>query len=204
MKPTIVAVSILVAAFAIAGPEDGPGAPAPAAPSRILVFDLQRAIEKCDEANAKNEELSQKKAAAQKSLNDEMNPLKEKVQRLKAKSLAEADEEFFAELREVNKKMGELQGRAEEHNARTGHELVMNVQGRWREAKTIGLEILKERGGEILLISRTGPLTLGTEDLLTQEIMLRRAFVRDEAQQDITEEVIRRMNKQFAERAGGR
>jgi Skp family chaperone for outer membrane proteins len=179
--------------FALAGCQDL------TAPS-VLVFDLQRAVENCDEAREVIEELARKRAEEQKVIDQRRKEMSEQQAALKKKAMQDLTEEDLKKIRELNERIGALTGQAEEFNVRIGLRLLSQSQGLWQDAQKFAKEIMKERGAEVVVLTRAGPLRIGNDEQLSQEYLLRRAVVADEKAQDITEEVIARMNADYKAR----
>lgn len=166
------------------------------APS-VLVLDLQRAVETCDEAREVTEELARKRAEEQKAIDQQRKELSEQQAALKKKAIQDLVEEDVKKIRELNERIGALTGQAEEFNVRISLRLMSQYQALWQDAQRFAREIMKERAAEVVILSRTGLLRLGNDDQLSQEYLLRRAIPADEKAQDITEEVIVRMNADY-------
>jgi hypothetical protein len=61
---------------------------------------------------------------------------------------------------------------------------------------------MKERGAEIVLLTKTGPFEVGSDRDFEQELVMRRVLCCDDAL-DITDEVIKRMNAWYKEHRNG-
>lgn len=187
MKPWI---PVVLVPFALSGCGDL------TAPS-VLVLDLQRAVETCDEAREVTEELARKRAEEQKAIDQQRKELSEQQAALKKKAIQDLVDEDIKKIRELNERIGALTGQAEEFNVRISLRLMSQYQALWQDAQRFAREIMKERGAEVVILSRTGLLRLGNDDQLSQEYLLRRAIPADEEAQDITEDVIGRMNADY-------
>ncbi len=191
MNPSVFACCALLASLAFSGPQAGPS---------ILVLDLQRVIETCDEARDVNNDLVKKKVEEQRVIDDQRRALSEQVAALKKRNANEVDEKFFQEIRDLNEKMGKLSGRADETNARIGHTIMMKRRGLWQDALKFAREELAQRGATAIVFSRTGPIQFNNEEEVAQEYVYRRALFSDEQAADITPEVLRRMNEAYKAR----
>jgi len=191
MNRSVFASCALLASLAFAAPEGG---------SAILVLDLQRAIETCDEARDVNNDLVKQKVEVQREIDKERQALAEQVAKLKKRGIEEMDERFFQEIRELNEQMGRLSGRADETNARIGHKIMQKRRGLWLDALKFARQILEEKEASVIFFTRVGGIQFSNEEEVAQEYVYRRAVVAREETADITGEVLRRMNEAYQAR----
>jgi len=173
--------------------------PKPAKPkSGILVVSLMRAIDESDEGREILAKLREEQASKNQELTEQAQKLQEKVRELRQAKPADRDEAYYKELKkametsahlEMEKRLFEMT--KQDELARAMQQLLIGAQ---QEARTI----MKERGAEIVLLTKTGPIELTTDQDVQQEFALRRVLCADDSI-DITDEVIARMNKWYKE-----
>lgn len=181
---------LAVAAFA----QDGKQKDKPK--SMILVVDMMRAIDESDEGRAVIATLKQEMAAQKQRYTEEKAKLQEKVKVLLAAKAADRTPEYYRDLEETMEKNAKIEMENNLFMAKTGDELNRATQQLLQGVQQEARAVMKKRGAEMVLMTKTGPIELATDEDQKQELLMRRVLCYD-ASVDITAEVIQRMNEWY-------
>ncbi len=164
--------------------------------SGILVIHMLRAIDESEEGRDVIAKLREEKATQNQRYTDDMAKLQEKVKFLREAKPQDRTPEYYKELEQAMETYARLEMDKNIFGARKGDELSRALQqllmGVQQEARTV----MKERGAEIVLLSKVGPIDVATEVDFQQEMLMRRVLCHEE-EIDITDEVIARMNEWY-------
>lgn len=166
--------------------------------SGILVVNMFRAIEECDEGRAVVSRLKEERVKETQRYADEMQKLQEKVKELREKKTQDHDLAYYKELEQAMSTYARLEMEKNLFAVKKGDELARALQQLLLGAQEQAREEMQARGAEIVLLSKMGPVDIATENDFQQELLMRRAICADPSI-DITDAVIARMNKWYAE-----
>jgi len=164
----------------------------------ILVVNMRRIIDETDEGKEFVARLNQEMAAEKQRLSDEAMKLQEEVKRLREAKIGDRTPEYYKELEKAMETQARLEmdknlflAKKGDELSRATHQLLLGAQ---QEARTV----MRERGAEIVLLTKTGPFEVASDQDFQQELVMRRVLCcSDEV--DVTDEVIRRMNEWYRE-----
>ena len=176
----------LLSAAALAQGDDQPK-------SRILVINMLRTIDESDEGRAVIARLKEEMATEKQRLADDAAKLQEKVKVLLAAKPADRTPEYYKELEQAMETNARLEKEKNIFMAKKGDELSRALQGLLQGAQQEARAVMKERGADIVLLTKTGPLEVVSDQDFQQELLMRRVLCFDQSI-DITDDVIARMN----------
>jgi Skp family chaperone for outer membrane proteins len=166
--------------------------------SGILILNMLRAIDDSDEGRSVVTKLREEMATQKQRYTDEKTKLQETVKQLLQLKPSERTPEFWKQMEEAMETDARLEREKNIVLAKKGEELSRALQQIVQGAQQEARAIMKERGAEIVLLSKTGPIELMSDQDFQQEMLMRRVLCHDDAV-DITGEVIERMNKWYKE-----
>ncbi len=166
--------------------------------SGILILSMLRAIDDSDEGRSVVTKLREEMAAQKERYTVEKTKLQEKVKQLLQLKPGDRTAEFWKQMEEAMETDARLEREKNIVLAKKGEELSRAIQQLVQGAQQEARAIMKERGAEIILLSKTGPIELMSDQDFQQEMLMRRVLCHDDSI-DITDEVIRRMNKWYKE-----
>jgi Skp family chaperone for outer membrane proteins len=161
--------------------------------SKILVINMLRTIDESDEGRAVIARLREEMATQKQRYGDEMTKLQEKVKQLRDAKPQDRTPEYYKELEEAMATNARLEMEKNIFMAKKGDELSRALQGLLQGAQQEARMVMKERGADIVLLTKTGPLEVVSDQDFQQELLMRRVLCFDESI-DITDDVIARMN----------
>jgi Skp family chaperone for outer membrane proteins len=198
--PAYLALSLAVLAV-VALPQDKEK-PKPKAKSPILIVNILRIKDDTDEGRELVTRLNQEMAAEKQRLTDEAMKLQEKIKQLREAKLADRTQEYYKELEVAMGTQARLEMDKQLFLARKGDELSRAMQQLLIGAMEEARGVMKERGAEIVLASKTGPFEITTDQQFQEELVMRRVICcTDDV--DITNEVIERMNAWYKNNKSG-
>ncbi len=166
--------------------------------SGILILSMLRAIDDSDEGRSVVQKLREEMAAQKQRYTDEKAALQETVKQLLQLKPGDRTDEFWKQMEDAMEKDARLEREKNIVLAKKGEELSRALQQIVQGAQQEARAIMKERGAEMVLLSKTGPIELMSDQDFQQEMLMRRVLCHDDAI-DITDEVIARMNKWYKE-----
>jgi Skp family chaperone for outer membrane proteins len=164
--------------------------------SMILVIDMLRAIDESDEGRAVIATLKQEMAAQKQRYTEEKAKLQEKVKVLLAAKAADRTPEYYKDLEQAMRKNADIEMENNLFMAKRGDELNRATQQLLQGVQQEARAVMKKRGAEMVLMTRTGPIELATDQDQQQELLMRRVLCYEDSV-DITAEVIQRMNEWY-------
>lgn len=186
---------LAIAAFA----QDKPQPPR----SGILVLSMMRAIDETDEGKDIINKLKEEQASKKQEITEQVAKLQEKVKVLREAKAADRTPEYYAELEKAMETSARLEMEKNIFMAKKQDELTRAMQQLILSAQEKAREVMKERGAEMVLLTKVGPIEFASDQDVQQELLTRRILCYDESL-DITDEVIKRMNKWYAENRSAR
>lgn len=166
--------------------------------SGILILSMLRAIDDSDEGRSVVQKLREEMAAQKQRYTDEKAALQETVKQLLQLKPGDRTDEFWKQMEDAMEKDARLEREKNIVLAKKGEELSRALQQIVQGAQQEARAIMKERGAEMVLLSKTGPIELMSDQDFQREMLMRRVLCHDDAI-DITDEVIARMNKWYKE-----
>lgn len=166
--------------------------------SKVLIMDARRIIDESDEGKDFVQKLRQQMAEKEKEINELRQKLQEELKGILEAKLNDRNEAWYEKFREAAQK--EVQLKAEqmlfkqEVGDKLGRAITQIIRGAQQEARAI----MKERGADVVIASKMGPITIESDQEFQQEIVSRR-IVCARSDIDITDEVIQRMNAWYAD-----
>ncbi len=199
MYKTIVGVLFVCGALVWAQGGDG-GAAAKKGPM-VLVVDLQKVVDECDEAQALVGRLEKKAIETRKSLQAKAAKLNLKAAELKKSSnLSDRDPSFYEEQKKIALEAAKLKVDEQLVKEKAGDDIVRKIEALWKDARMKARAIMKKRGGQIVLTSKMGPLVFENQKQLQDEFIFRRVLCVADRDADITQAVLDAMNADYKNR----
>ncbi len=167
----------------------------------ILVCDMKRIAEGCDEAIELVEALKKRTDAKRAEVQAEVNGLQARQRDLLGKKLSERDLKWYEDYRAAVQTESELKAKAAIFNAQMNDDIARKIDQLMKGTRQEAAKVMAERGASMVLISKMGPMKFENDEELKEEYIFRRVLCCDPAH-DITEEVLARMNKWWKENKG--
>jgi hypothetical protein len=181
------------AAFAQEKPDELK-APKGKSKSGILIMSMIRAIDESDEGREIISRLKEEMATKKQQLTDQMARLQEEVRVLREMKPADRmNKQYYDDLEKAMQTQARLEMEKNIFLAKKQDEINRRMQQLLMGAQQAARDEMKARGGEIVLLTKTGPVELATDQDSQQELLYRRVLCADESI-DITDAVIARMN----------
>ncbi len=161
--------------------------------SKVLIMDARRIIDESDEGKDFVQKLRQKMAEKEKEIVEKRRKLQEELKGILEAKLSDRNEAWYEKFREAARKEVNLKAEEmlfkQEVGDKLGRAITQIIRGAQQEARVI----MKERGADVVIASKMGPITIESDQEFQQEIVSRR-IVCARADIDITDQVIKRMN----------
>lgn len=161
--------------------------------SKVLIMDARRIIDESDEGKDFVQKLRLKMAEKEKEIVEKRQKLQEELKGILEAKLSDRNEAWYEKFREAARKEVNLKAEEmlfkQEVGDKLGRAITQIIRGAQQEARAI----MKERGADVVIASKMGPITIESDQEFQQEIVSRR-IVCARADIDITDEVIKRMN----------
>jgi len=165
---------------------------------RILVVSMKRIIKESDEGSQFVGKLRQSVAEKKKEIEVQVRQLQQKYKELLEIELPDRDPEWYGEVKSALDKQASLKVEEQYFIAKMNDDIARRLNQLLRGAQQEAKAVMKARGAEIVLLSRTGAVQVNSEQELNDEMVFRRVLCAS-ASIDITDEVIARMNKWYRE-----
>lgn len=195
MRKPVLPLVLVLAGLAAAAPDKKEG-------PKILVVMIERLIDDTEEGQALVKKLINEKAEAEKRLAAEQAALTQKRQELAKAKMADRDAAFYAELEKAMEEHARIEKEKQLFVIRKSDEISRATKQLMLLAVEKADDVRRERGAEIVLASRMGPLDISGDQGFQQEMLMRRVLCASK-DADITEEVIKRMNEWYRENKRG-
>ncbi|MHC4954924.1 MAG: OmpH/Skp family outer membrane protein [Planctomycetota bacterium] len=177
----------------------GKNAPAKGA-HPILICDFAQCVDKSEEAKDMVDKWQSERKAAEDDLRTKAEKLQKRIQDIQAKTkLSERDEKTYNALKAAIEEKGQLEGEMAYRNVRDQDFIARRMLDMMRGAKQVANGIMLARGAHMVIGTKTGPMQLQNQKDLQDE-MLRRRVVCFTPAVDITAEVMKALNAQYAKR----
>ncbi len=170
--------------------------------SSILVINMLRAIDESDEGRAVIATLREEMATQKQRYTEEKTKLQEKVKVLLAAKPADRTPEYYKELEQAMETDARLEMEKNIFMAKKGDALSRALQQLLQGAQQEARAVMKARGAQIVLLSKTGPIEVVSDQDFQQELLMRRVLCHEDVI-DITQEVIDRMNDWYKKNKSG-
>lgn len=170
----------------------------PASKSGVLVVNILRLIDESDEGRDLVAKLREEMTTKKQQLTEEGAKLQERVKVLLDAKPADRGNDYYIELQQAMETKARLDMEQNLFMAKKGDELNRALQQLLIGAQDEAKKEMKERGGEIVLLTKTGPIEVVADKDFQQELFMRRVLCFDESL-DITGDVIQRMNAWYKE-----
>lgn len=161
--------------------------------SKVLIMDARRIIDESDEGKDFVQSLRQKMAEKEKEIVQKRQKLQEELKGILEAKLSDRNQAWYEKFREAARKEVNLKAEEmlfkQEVGDKLGRAITQIIRGAQQEARAI----MKERGADVVIASKMGPITIESDQEFQQEIVSRR-IVCARQDIDITDEVIKRMN----------
>jgi Skp family chaperone for outer membrane proteins len=172
-----------------------------AQPAPVLVVDVQHVIETCKEHAALVAKLKAQADAKQKQFEGEVKALQAKQKELTEKAPNMRNAQWYADLRAALLKQGELKALEAFHNVNLQDKVGRGIEALLFSAKKAAEMIRRERGAQLVIMSKMSAIKLATEEDFKDELLRRRVLAHDKKSGvDITDAVIKRMDAEFDKR----
>jgi Skp family chaperone for outer membrane proteins len=167
---------------------------------KVLVLDLQRAVEECDEHRDMVAALRKRAAEKKKEMEGQITTLQADNEELMKTSLTQRDEAWYERLKKALVEQVNLKVDETYHNVSVSDELARKMNALVRGAQQEARRIMRARGAELVLISKLTPVSLETEEQWKDELINRRVLC-SVKEIDITDEVKAAMDEWYKNRA---
>ncbi len=164
---------------------------------KILYVDLQKVIFNCDEYHALVAAGKKAQVAKQKEFDERVTALKEREKALLETTLNDRTAEWFDKLKAAQKEQADLIAERNYINALMADKITRKINSLMTGAQQESRKIMKERGAYMVLVTKTGRITLDSETQLQEEVVMRRVLCAVDSA-NITNEVLKRMNDWYA------
>jgi Skp family chaperone for outer membrane proteins len=191
MSKTVFGVLAVVAALSFAQGD--------AKKRAILVIDLQACVDQCDESKERVNSLEKERKAKEEAFAGQVRELKAKQEELQRKNLSERDAHWHEEILALLRQKGEIEAQAASYSAKVADDIARLLQGLLLDARKASESIRKERGADMVFVSKLGPISLDDKKQVSEEYVVRRVLAYPE-EADITAEAVKRMNAAYADR----
>ena len=199
MYKTIVGVLFVCGALVWAQGGDG-GAAAKKGPM-VLVVDLQKVVDECDEARALVGRLEKKAADERKRLQALADKLNLKATELrKSSNMSNRDPKFYEDQKKLALEAARLKVEQQLVKEKAGDDIVRKIEALWKDARMKARSIMNKRGAQIVLTSKMGPLVFENQKQLQDEFIVRRVLCIAAREADITQDVLQAMNADYKNR----
>ena len=165
----------------------------------ILVFDLPRAVDECDEHADLVGKLKKEAADLKTKYGDRVKQLQVEQKTLLEKTLSLRSAKWYVDVKKSLMKEGELKAIEAFHRVEIGDKILRGMQALMLSAREAANEIRKERGAKVVLVSKTAPIRFESENDLKDELLNRRV-ISIGGKADITNDVLKRMNAAYKAR----
>jgi len=200
MKQTALVLSALLAAVlvpAIVNAENE--APEPGK-FPVLICDFAAVVESCEEAKDIEEAFKKERDAKEKDLKTRAEALQATIQDIQQKKkLSERDEKTYAALKQAIEDKGKLDAEMAFLNIRGQDYLQRRMQELLRGAKGFAQEIMLVRKAHMVIATKIGPVQLENQQDMQDELLRRRVVAHVDGV-NITDEVMKMMNEDYAKR----
>jgi hypothetical protein len=187
---------VLVLLSAVALPQDPQKGKSPR--SGILVLNLLRTIDESDEGREIIARLKEEQATKKQKLTEEAAMLQEKAKLLREAKPVDRTPDYYKELERTWEAAARIEMEKNLFLAKKQDEVNRAMQQLLILAQQIARDVMKQRDAEVVLLTKTGPIELATDQDQQQEFMMRRVLCCDDSI-EITDEVIRKMNEWYKE-----
>lgn len=165
--------------------------------SDILIVDVQRAIEECQEHIDLVEVLRKQIAKKKKDVAEEVQRMKIKQEDLLKVELTKRNDDWYDEVEKVLHDQGRLKAEEAYFISRLNDQLARKLNSLIRGVQQESRKVMRERGAKMVLTSKMGPIRLETQDDMKDELIRRRVIAAVDGV-NITDAVIKRMNEWYA------
>jgi len=166
----------------------------------VLIIDFADVVENCEEAKDIFDAWKKQREKAETDLRSRAADLNKRIQDIQKKTkLSERDDKTYDALKRAIEEKGELEGEMAYKNVMDQDFIARRMQELMRGAKGFTNEVRLERGADIVIGTKRGPIQLESQQDLQEEMLRRRALAYDK-KIDITDEVKRMMNADWAKR----
>jgi Skp family chaperone for outer membrane proteins len=176
--------------------------PAPKSKSLVLVLSVRKIMDESDEGREFVKKLREEMLAEKQRITEGRAKLQEKLKQLQEAKIEDRNPQFWEEFRATMEAGARLEMDEKILVAQKGDALARATQQLLLGAQQEARAVMKERGAEIVLLTKTGPFEVGSDRDFEQELVMRRVLCCDDAL-DITDEVIKRMNAWYKEHRNG-
>jgi Skp family chaperone for outer membrane proteins len=160
---------------------------------KVLIVDARRIIDESDEGKEFVQTLRQQMAEKEKQILEERNKLQEELKGILEAKLSDRNQAWYEKFREAARKEVHLKAEQmlfkQEIGDKLGRAITQIIRGAQEEARAI----MKERGADVVITSKMGPISIESDQEFQQEV-LSRTVICSRPDIDITDEVIKRMN----------
>ncbi len=165
---------------------------------KILVVNLQRLIDESEEGKRFIKKLQNEVADKKEAMKKEVMVLQERQRDLMKVESSNRTPKWYEDVRDLFERIAGIKAKEQYFIAKKNDDIARAVTQLVQGARTEARTIMSKRGAWMVLISRTGPLNINSEAGLKEEISQRRVLCAV-PQIDITDEVLKAMNKWFRE-----
>ncbi|MHC4547651.1 MAG: OmpH/Skp family outer membrane protein [Planctomycetota bacterium] len=166
--------------------------------TRILVMDVQRIIDESDEGKQFVVRVRQQIAEKKREILAERQKLQQELKSILEAKLSDRNEAWYERFREAARQEVNLKAEEMLFERKVGDQLGRAITQIVRGAQQEARAIMKQRGADVVIASKMGPVTIESDQEFQQEIVSRRV-VCAKKDIDITDEVIQRMNAWYRE-----
>ena len=204
MKHLSIAVIALALGLVLARGDNAANAQGDDAPKKgafpILICDFAKCVDKTEEARDMFEEWQKQREKTEKDLKSRATELQKRIEEIKKQTkLSERDDKLYERLKTAIEDKGKLEGEIAYLNVKSQDYFARRMQELMWGAKSTANSIMKKRGAQLVIGTKTGKILLESQQDL-QEEMLRRRVLCYEADADITQAVMDALNKDYAAR----
>ena len=190
----IVIALALSVSWAENGAADGPN---------ILIVDLQAVIEKCDEHADLIESEKKRADAKRKEMSDEVLKVQQEQETLLKTEPGDRMQDWYENVDKLFLAQAKLKAAEASYNLKVNDRLAKGLQALIVGAQEQARKIMRDRGAELVVISKMGPVNLATEQHFRDELINRRVLCANrKTGLDVTDDVRKAMNEAYKKRKG--
>jgi Skp family chaperone for outer membrane proteins len=166
----------------------------------VLIVDFADVVENCEEAKDIFDAWKSQREKTETDLRTRAEQLNKAIQEIQKKTkLSERDDKLYKALKKRIEEKGQLEGEMAYKNVTDQDFIARRMQELMRGAKAIANEVRLERGAQLVIGTKRGNIQLESQQDLQEEMLRRRVLAYDN-KIDITDEVKRLMNADWAKR----
>ncbi len=162
----------------------------------ILIVHLRKIIDDSKEGREIVGKVRAEMAAKKEEIARDVKSLQENVNNLMKRKLYDRDEGWYKNVKAALDRQGQLKAAEQFFIAKLNDQIARGLNELIRGVQQESREVMKQRGGAMVIVSRMGVIEINSDKDLQDEVVFRRVLCADE-KLNITDAVLKRMDKAF-------